>query len=232
MRNQLRQMNILIWRVTTTMAVLLAAGQASAQSPDFGFYLQADAGSTHFDLSKARLDQWTDVSSTSSSIDRGDMGFALAAGFRFSPYLAVEASYLDLGRTSYLVRDNGASARLNLGSKGPAVSVLGSLPINHIFSLEGRAGLYFSDVDLATFLVGAGLEALFYDEGDPPEVLAGSDPGWVVGAGVAASFGRHWSTRLRYDYFDSKAAGLREPVLHRKLESRAGRWMIGIRYSF
>jgi OmpA-OmpF porin, OOP family len=211
-----------------TLLLLLASGVASADPSEFGPYLEAGVGRTHFDLEKAGLDHWSEVSDETSSLDRGDTGYALAVGFRFSPYLAIEAGYLDLGKTTYLVEDNGAAARLDLGSKGPAVSVIGSWPITEVFSVEGRAGVYFSDVDLESTIVFGTLAALGILEGES----GGANPGWLLGAGAAASFGKRWSIRAGYDYFDGKAAGLRHPLLGTELESRAGRWSVSLRYAF
>jgi opacity protein-like surface antigen len=208
-------------------ALCLASGTAWTD-PQFGPYVEAGAGRTYFDLKKAGLDHWSQVPAASSSLDRGDAGYSLATGFRFSPFLAIELAYLDLGKTRYLVEDNGAAARLNLGSKGPALSLIGSWRINKTFSLEGRGGLYFSDVDFGTTLIVGTVAALGIFEGES----GGGDPGWLLGAGAIASLGGHWSIRAGYDYFDGKAAGLRHPVLGTELDSRAGRWGLGLRYTF
>jgi opacity protein-like surface antigen len=208
--------------------LLLASGLASAEPSQFGPYLEASAGKTHFDLEKAGLDYWSEVPAEASSLDRRGTGYALAVGFRYSRYLAVEVAYMDLGRTTYLVEDNGAAARLDLGSKGPALSLIGSWPISEVFSLEGRAGLYFSDVDIGTTILVGAIAGLGILEGES----GGWNPGWLLGAGAVASFGDRWSIRAGYDYFDRKAAGLRHPVQDTELESRAGRWSLNLRYSF
>jgi opacity protein-like surface antigen len=208
--------------------VVLASGFASADAAEFGPYFEAGGGKTRFDLEKAGLDYWSEVPTEASSLDRSGAGYALAFGVRFSPLLAIEVGYVDLGKTTYLVEDNGAAARLDLGSKGPTVSLIGSWPINDVFSVEGRAGLYFSDVDLGTTILAGALVGLGALEGES----GGADPGWLIGAGAAASFGDHWSVRAGYDYFDGKAAGLKHPLLGTELESRAGRWGVSLRYSF
>jgi opacity protein-like surface antigen len=212
----------------TALALLLASGIASADPSRFGPYVEAGASKTHFDLEKAGLDYWSEVPAEASSLDRRDTGYAIAVGFRFSPYLAVEAGYLDLGKTTYLIEDNGSAARLDLGSKGPTLSLIGSLPINDVFSVEARAGLYFSDVDLGTTILAGTLVVLGALEGES----GGENPGWLLGAGAVASFADHWSVRAGYDYLDGKAAGLRHPALGTELDSRAGRWSLSLRYLF
>jgi hypothetical protein len=140
----------------------------------------------------------------------------------------MEAGYQDLGRTTYLVEDNGAAARLDLGSKGPTLTVIGSWPVNRVLSLEGRAGMYFSDVDLGMTILAGAIVGLGLLEGE----VGGMDAGWVIGAAATASLGNHWSIRGGYDYFDGKAAGLRHPVQGTELDSRAGRWSLSLRYAF
>jgi OmpA-OmpF porin, OOP family len=210
------------------LVLLLVSGIAAADPPEFGPYVEASVGKTHFDLEKAGLDHWSEVPAEASSLDRRGTGYELAVGMRFSPYLAVEAGYLDLGRTTYLVEDNGTAARLDLGSKGPALSLIGSWPINEVFSLEARAGFYFSDVDIGTTILAGAILGLGILEGES----GGWNPGWLLGAGAAATFADHWSVRVGYDYFDGKAAGLRHPLLGTELDSRAGRWRGSLRYSF
>jgi len=210
-------------------ALLLACGSAWAGPwDDFGPYMEFGAGRTRFDLEKSGLDNWTEVPADASSLDRGDTGFSLAFGYRLSPFVAIEAAYLDLGRTRYIIEDNGSTARLDLGSSGPAVSVIGSLPLNGTFSLEGRAGMYFSDVRIGMALLVGTMGALGAFEGE----TGGSDAGWMLGAGAVASFHDNWSMRVGYDYFDGKAAGLKHPVLGTELDSRAGRWSLNLRYAF
>jgi opacity protein-like surface antigen len=212
----------------TALALLVACRIAAAEPSESGPYIEAGLGKTHFDLEKAGLDYWSEVPAEASSLDRSGTGYSLAFGIRFSTNLAIELAYLDLGKTTYLVEDNGSAARLDLGSKGPALSLIGSWPINEMFSVEGRAGLYFSDVDIGTTILAGTLAGLGFLEGES----GGANPGWLMGAGAAASFGDHWSVRAGYDYFDGKAAGLKHPTLGTELDSRAGRWWLSLRYSF
>jgi OmpA-OmpF porin, OOP family len=212
-------------------ALLLAAGSASAREPsEWGAYVAVDMGTTYFNVGKGRLDEWSEAPSGNSSLDKGDRSFSLAAGFRFSPYLAVEAAYLDLGTSSYLITDETGAASVGFGSQGAAVSLLGSWPFNRTFSLEGRAGLYFGESQMrgwvtATFDLGDGeLVSL--------EGAGGGNPGLLFGAGVVARLGENLAVRLGYDYLSGNAIAMRNTDLDANMESSAGRVSLGIRYLF
>jgi opacity protein-like surface antigen len=230
--------SLISMRRAAAFALLVATGSAVAEPSDSGWYVEANIGRTHFNLEKSGLDHWSQVPDTASSFKRGDTGWALAGGIRFSPLLAIEAGLLDLGETKYLVQDKGSTATLKLGSRGPTLSLIVTWPIYRMFWFEGRAGMYwgYPSVKLtpvapvvAGFLTLAELNSYAQD---PHDLKGGSDPGWLIGAGAAAALGDHWSIRVGYDYFDGKAASLRDPVHGTELDSRAGRWKLGLRYAY
>lgn len=213
--------------------VFLAAGSASAgESAEWGPYVEADMGTTYFNVGKGRLDNWSAVTADASRLDKGDRGYSLAVGFRFSPYIAVEAAYMDLGRSSYLVEDAGGSATLGFGSRGAAVSVLGTWPINRTFALEGRGGLYFGESKLRAW-IAAGFD--IDESGDLDWWLQGAgggNPALLLGVGAVASFGPHWAVRLSYDYIYGDAVALRNSGLDAGMNSSVGRVALGLRYLF
>jgi OmpA-OmpF porin, OOP family len=209
-------------------ALLLASGAASAREPDeWGPYVGFDMGTTSFNVHKAELDALSEVPAAASTLDRSDFGISLAVGFRFSQYLAVEAAYLDLGSYSYRVEDEDGIAQLSFGSRGPALSVIGALPINDTWSLEARAGGFLGNSKLR------GWVALTVDAEDGFELFGagGSDATLLLGAGVVGSFGGNWVVRLGYDYID-EAAAIPATETNPGVNSRAGRVSLGIRYRF
>lgn len=216
-----------IHRAAVASVLLLAAGPASARElGEWGPYVTADVGMTRFNVRKARLDDWSEVPSGASNLDRNDFGYSLAAGFRFSPHLAVEAAYLDMGRSSYLVEDKGGVARLGFRSRGAAAAVLGAWPINHTLTLEGRAGLYLGKSKLKLRdSVSASPDAWL-------EGTGGGNPALLLGTGIALSSGAHWAVRLGYDYLNGNAIAIRNPDLDAGMDSSAGRLSLGIRYLF
>jgi opacity protein-like surface antigen len=201
-------------------ALVLTAMQAHAQ----GFYFEADVGQTSFDIDKDMMDEWAEVPPGQSSIDSSDMNYSLAAGYRFSPYFAVEALYVELGESTYSVEDQGVSAGLKLKSNGPAVALAGIWPINATWSLEGRIGAYFGNTSLSAS-ISDGADAL-----EVP-VDSKSTPGILLDAGIVAAFADRWALRLGYTHFD-KATAISGEDFGLDLDASAGRFLLGVRYSF
>ena len=211
--------------------MVLAAGSASAASPpEWGPYFAADMGSTSFTVRKGRLDNLSEIPSGTSDLDKADRSYSLAAGFRFSPYLAVEAAYLDLGRSSYLVEGQDGAAVLGFGSRGAALSLLGSWPLTRNLAFEARGGFYFADSKMRAW-VSATFDLL---EGELESLGAGAagNPAVLLGAGVVQSFGKNWALRVGYDYLSGNALAIRKTDLGSGMNSSAGRLSVGIRYLF
>src|SRR5690606_21199826 len=142
--------------VATTM--LGGASMATAAVP--GFYMAGTIGQSSTDVGgeeQAFMDElvvatWEsfgfNVLEGESDLDKSDIGFELAVGYQASPYFAVEAAYIDLGKAKYEAEgivDNGggpmdASSDLTSDAKGPALSLLGMLPVSDRFSLDARVG--------------------------------------------------------------------------------------------
>ncbi len=216
-------------RLAAVSALLLAAGPLRAwESADWGPYIGADLGRTSFRVREAQPDDGPGILSGTSRRDKSDATYLLATGFRFSPHLAIEASYLDLGRASYLIEDQGSTVHLRVGSQGPALSLLGTLPINGTWSLEGRAGAYFGKSTLRGWLQvevdSEGVESLWG--------AGGADAGLLLGGAVIASLADHWAMRLGYDYLNDRTATIQDPDLSARVKSSAGRVTLGLRYLF
>lgn len=215
-------------RTAIACALLLASGFASAREPDeWGPYIGFDIGTTSFNIHKAELDALSEIPAAASSLDRSDIGFSLSAGFRFSQYLAIEAAYLDLGRYTYEVEDEEGTVGLSFGSRGPALSVIGALPINDMWSLEARVGAFLGKSKLR----GWAVLTFEPEEGFELEGEGGSDASLLLGAGVVATFGGNWAVRLGYDYID-EAAAIPATEDGPGINSSAGRVSLGIRYRF
>jgi len=202
------------------LVACMATGSARAAVPDpWGLYIGAEVAMTDFDAFRSGLDDLLGSPAAGSSDDSTHHGYSLAVGFRFSSYVAAEASWLDLGRARYRL-DNG-DANLKLGSHGPVVALIGNLPLNNTFSLEGRVGMYFynshphGDVGI---VVGDG--------------QGGADPAGVLGASLVGALGQHWSVRLGYEYITDKAIDLTNSLTDDSLNTGAGRWLAGMRYRF
>lgn len=158
------------------MAVLAVAGTApTAEAGQLGFYIGGQYGQTSKDGNIQDFDVYAQqnydgfgftVASSTSSLDDGDSGYGFIAGYRFTPHLAVEGGYLNLGNLKYRSRASGniggvpSDALFNLDSEtaGIALSGLGIWPLSYRWEVYGRAGvlfgsntvsLYYADVDKA-----------------------------------------------------------------------------------
>lgn len=213
-------------RMEIVAAVLLglgaAAGQASAAQ---GFYIGADISSTSVDLDDIELVDDPEFEGTVKGPDKTAFGYGLTAGYRFSPYLAVEATYLDPGDFSLLAIEEGDERLgVKLASRGPAVSLLAAWPITSMWSLEGRVGAYFSK---------SKLKASLTEDGSTVDASTdtGSRTSLLLGAGIVGSPGEHWGVRLGYDWLDT-AAQVSIDGMESAWKKGGSRLSLGVRYSF
>jgi OOP family OmpA-OmpF porin len=102
-------------------AALLASGGAMAQA-----YVGGSLGFSELDID---CDGW-------GSCDKSDVGFKLFGGYKFTPYVAIEGSYIDYGKAN--LSDPGFSAEVTGTSFG--IGVAGFLPFNQMLTGIGRVG--------------------------------------------------------------------------------------------
>jgi opacity protein-like surface antigen len=208
-------------------AVMLTSGGAAAAEP--GIYLAIDIGPTSFDLNQsqpagsaaAALDgAGLAVVDLDSSLDKNSTRPALRWGYRFSPYLAAEVTVLNLGKAVWDgagtvtdgVDDFAGQIGVELKSRGPAFSVLGSWPIGQRFSVDGLAGFYY-------FKTTQSISYRFESETGSSD-HSRREAGLLVGAGGTWSVSRAAALRLSYTLFPG-AAGKQD----------AGRLAVGFQYS-
>ena len=193
-----------------SLVLVALAGMAAAPAvatDRTGFYFAADAGVSSFDISKNDVDELVfltfnesglDVLAGESTLDDEDTAFGVTLGYRFAPFMAVEASYLDLGQAEYkasgLVTDGVSTAAVDLGltaeSSGPALSLLGMLPINEAWDVYARAGVFFADTQQAVRATVDGFSV--------SDSLSESSEEFLWGVGTGYTFGEQWTVRLDY----------------------------------
>lgn len=142
---------------------------AAAADPGFyiaGYVLQSskEVPRVEYELLSTALQEFSlfEPSEQSVSFDDTDTGFSLVAGYRFTPYIAIEGGYTRLGQVVYKSRAEGSFPReagqmgVNVESDttGFTAAVLGSWPITRNWELFGRAGALFATNDLK-FVVAA-----------------------------------------------------------------------------
>lgn len=218
------------------IAALSTAISASADARDAGFYVGVDAGQSTLDVDKSDLDTailWAvdqsgfSVISATSDLDDSDTTYSVFAGYRFLPYLAVELSWLDVGKASYnatgTITDGFSTADIEIGAdaevSGPALSVLGIYPFNEHWEVFGRAGVMFAETELSAGVPIPGL-------GTFSDSISADTEEFLWGAGISYNFNDQIGARVEYaqvlDAGDQDETG----------EGDVDRIVLGISYSF
>jgi opacity protein-like surface antigen len=126
--------------------------------------------------------------------DEEGTSWGVGAGYRFNRYLALEASYVNLGTLNATHTINmlpflgGGTLTFHreLETTGPALAAFGILPISDSWELFVRAGILFADTDLTTRINGS-RNSMSFD----------SEP-TTLGAGAQFDWRDHWSARLEF----------------------------------
>jgi opacity protein-like surface antigen len=186
----------------------LAAMPASAA--ERGFYWGLDLGQYSYGLDQNDIDGQLvgaldafglSIIDGASETSEDGFSYGITFGYQILRFLAVEAAYLELGDAEYKanldVTDGTAVAPLNAtlsaDSSGPALSVLGILPISSSgWEVYGRAGMYFSNGDGTVRLSSDGVSDSVSDSANSESFL------WGVGAGYSSG---PWTLRLEYQQY-------------------------------
>jgi len=145
------------------------------------------------------------------SADETDVGWNFSLGYRVNKYLAAEIAYVDSGEASLVERYLPAAgvapfptsiSEINrsytVTSRGPALSVLGTLPLSSQWEVFVRGGVLFAkqEVEASTRAVGGStISPRPIDRDFSDEVV-------TVGAGVQWAFQPRWTARLEYQRTD------------------------------
>lgn len=189
-----------------TLATLASSPTLAAER---GFYAGVDLGQASYDLDRRDIDsQIVDafdslglaVLSGSSSTSEDGFTYGITLGYQILPYLAVEASYVDLDDAEYrgsaTVTDGVATAdfrtQVTTESSGPALSVLGILPLPRNWEVYARAGVYFSSTDVTARLSSGDVVSAASDSSNSEEFL------WGAGVGYSRD---QWTVRLDYQQY-------------------------------
>jgi hypothetical protein len=178
-------------RSLLAVALLALGGISSisyAEENSSGVYLGAGVG--QFNVQIDDIDQ---TDNAIQRLDDDDAAWKAFVGYRFNPYIALEAAYIDLGKPNGRSDASGSSGDYRLRLKGFAPYIIGTLPIGPV-ELFGKAGYYFYDVDLRV------------DIDDPlaPDFDSSkSDEDFIYGVGIGATFFDHLNARLEYERIDS-----------------------------
>jgi hypothetical protein len=149
------------------------------------------------------------------SSDETDVGWNFSLGYRVNKYLAAELAYVDSGEASLLEHYGPIFTLLpipnpvteitrsyTVSSRGPALSVLGSLPLGSKWEVFLRGGVLFAKQEVEARTRAIGGTAIT----PPPIERDFSDEVFTLGAGVQWAFSPRWTARLEYQRTDDLQA--------------------------
>lgn len=177
---------------TAVAAVLLGALSAAAQAASpmsaddnpSGAYIGGGWGK--FNLNIRNL---SDVGSGVSTIaESDDNAWKLFGGYRFNPYFALEAAYIDFGTPSDRFTATGSNGNYRVKLRGFAPYVVGTLPLGPV-ELFARAGYYFYDNDVR----------IDFDSPGPDIDSSHSRSDFIYGAGLGFTFFGRLHARAEYE---------------------------------
>ena len=189
--------------VSIAAGCLLAAPATPLLAADSGFYFSAGVGRAEEDPGDSiginlgvglPPDGIVHVQPDRVEVESDGVAWSVAVGYRFTRYFAAELEYMDFGTSEYSehydldIPPFPSELTRNYTSKvtGPAVSVLGSLPIGKGFEAFLRVGALFADREIEVpGLMGTGATTF-------------GDTVWLGGAGVDWSFASRWGIRAEY----------------------------------
>jgi hypothetical protein len=143
-------------RVASVLFCLMALQTAAAA--ELGFYIGGQVGQSSKDVPRDFYELFNDdvqtfVSFTPteehSSFDDSDTAFALVAGYRFTPHLAVEGGYTKFGKISYTSRASGnlplepgtLNTSIESETSGFSFAAVGTLPLSRDWEVFAKGGV-------------------------------------------------------------------------------------------
>ena len=186
-----------------------------------GFYGLGEVTHSSSSLDQSHFDTALTASGATglSSSDSGSgEQWRLQGGYRFNPYLAVEAGYIDFGKAKYQASYTGGSAQGSLKAGGLDMAVLGSLPVNDSFSVFGKVGVV--DAKVESSLTASA----------PATLASGSDSVYsikpLLGVGAIYKLSQNVDLRGDYDY----VGGLGKSSTTGQMD--ASMFSVGVAYNF
>jgi OOP family OmpA-OmpF porin len=183
----------------STFATVLCLLAASAGAAEPGFYVTAALGLGEEDPKTAGTNVGNSmgivhVEPDQIAVDDGELAWSVGLGYRINRYLAGELEYIDFGTTDVAEHYTVSNVPFPFPTEftqdysssvtGPALSLLGMLPMGDRFELFLRGGALFASREF-NLQFGA-LEEKF------------SSTVWLVGAGVTWSLSQRWGIRAEY----------------------------------
>lgn len=191
--------------------VSLCLGAPPAVADGGGLYLGASGGYTlssyrHADLDSALVQSFAGSGDTlvlsGSSIRNEHAPWSVDVGYRFSAFFGLQASYLELGTLKYAGAGTASSlfgsipvtVSLDIRSRGPALALVGALPLTNDWGLDARLGVYEGKTVTEFAVTSNGTPNSGSDSKTSASLLAGLGTSYVLGG--------HWVLHLDYTHLN------------------------------
>lgn len=177
------------------------------RAAQFGLYVGGQYGNSSRDLTQEPFDDFAAFIAeeflfvpllTDTTFDDSDTNYGFLVGYRLTPHLAVEGSYMDLGKVRYRNTSEGTFegdpavliTNLTSDTSGIGISALGILPINYRWEVYGRGGVLIATNDLSIYLSDG--------QNSARDTLSESSTDLFAGAGLSFSFAEIYQARLEF----------------------------------
>jgi OOP family OmpA-OmpF porin len=130
---------------TTLLGLVVVATTASAE----GMYITGEVSRTQDAMNRGYFDNslaTAGAAGVASSAAGHGTQWRVQGGYRINPNLAIEAGYIDFGKSSYTATYAGGTAQGTLKAGGADVAGLALWPIDTKFTLFGKAGIVAASV--------------------------------------------------------------------------------------
>lgn len=150
------------------IAETTAKEERNIESYADGLYIGGQLGYAKTDVSSGNLDQFyqnAGLDAASTKVDTSDIGYSLFLGYKFNPYISLEAGYQDLGDRSvhFSGTTTNPDAYYELAEHvypetgdGLSLSLLGTIPFDNGFSITGKLGYFDWELDAVTYELSGG----------------------------------------------------------------------------
>ncbi|MEP6789903.1 MAG: outer membrane beta-barrel protein [Ramlibacter sp.] len=175
-----------IHHARAALALALAATGGAATAQNASWYVGGSAGRSATTIDDARINSGLlgqGLASTTIADRERSHGYKLFGGYRFSPNLAVEAGYFDLGKFGYTATTVPAgSLNGDIRVNGLNLDLVGTLPLAGRLSALGRVGVV--SAHSRDNFAATGAVRMPYSSANPSDRATG----FKLGAGLAYDF--------------------------------------------